>query len=248
MRAALYHLQPGRRPTARRMMAALPEKAWHAIPCRVLKSRASPLDKAVYGASVFRHGRTDFCGGPAASPCGDCPLCQQKPTRRWFASTRRVGLRSPALRPYRRRQRAGGEAGGKLGARRWSPPPPMSAANFPWTHGLPDTAAPFPTWGFAKVVSAAILEEDIPFCSQFFCPPSLPEGIALPGERPGVFIGWRTKAHFARTLRLIPVRAAGRHRLPAGASPPRVVRAVQTVFAEKRAGHGGHLVASVPST
>ena len=59
--------------------------------------------------------------------------------------------------------------------------------------------------GLAKAVSAAILEEDIPLCSQFSLPAPLPEGTFAGESGPlGVFIGWRTKAHFARTLRLIP--------------------------------------------
>ena len=87
--------------------------------------------------------------------------------------------------------------------------------------------------GLAKVVSAAILEEDIPLCSQFSLPAALPEGTFAGESGPlGVFIGWRTKAHFARTLRLIPRVLRVGIGCRRGISAEAVVRAVQTVFAE----------------
>ena len=82
-------------------------------------------------------------------------------------------------------------------------------------------------------VSAAILEEDIPLCSQFSLPAPLPEGTFAGESGPlGVFIGWRTKAHFARTLRLIPRVLRVGVGCRRGISAEAVVRAVQTVFAE----------------
>ena len=88
--------------------------------------------------------------------------------------------------------------------------------------------------GLAKAVSAAILEEDIPPFAASFSARPLPEGTFAGESGPlGVFIGWRTKAHFARTPAAYPSRTAGRCRLPAGGiSAEAVVRAVQTVFAE----------------
>ena len=87
--------------------------------------------------------------------------------------------------------------------------------------------------GLAKAVSAAILEEDIPLCSQFSLPAPLPEGTFAGESGPlGVFIGWRTKAHFARTLRLIPRVLRVGVGCRRGISAEAVVRAVQTVFAE----------------
>lgn len=87
--------------------------------------------------------------------------------------------------------------------------------------------------GLAKAVSAAILEKDIPLCSQFSLPAPLPEGTFAGESGPlGVFIGWRTKAHFARTLRLIPRVLRVGVGCRRGISAEAVVRAVQTVFAE----------------
>jgi len=87
--------------------------------------------------------------------------------------------------------------------------------------------------GLAKAVSAAILEEDIPLCSQFSLPAPLPEGTFARGEWPAGRFHWL--AHKG-TLRphpaAYPSRTAGRCRLPAGISAEAVVRAVQTVFAE----------------
>ena len=85
----------------------------------------------------------------------------------------------------------------------------------------------------AKAVSAAVLEGDVPLCSQFYLPVPLPEGTFAGESGPlGVFIGWRTKAHFARTLRLIPRVLRVGVGCRRGISAEAVVRAVQTVFAE----------------
>ncbi len=89
--------------------------------------------------------------------------------------------------------------------------------------------------GLAKAVSAAILEHDLPLCSEFpVCPP-LPGGVVCRG-------GDRPSGHFHRlacqnTLcphpAADPPRVAGRPRLPPrGISAEAVVRAVRQVFAE----------------
>lgn len=57
----------------------------------------------------------------------------------------------------------------------------------------------------AKAVSAAILEQDVPLKCDFPIATPLPNGVQLgnAGEV-GIYIGWREKAPFASTLRLIP--------------------------------------------
>lgn len=57
----------------------------------------------------------------------------------------------------------------------------------------------------AKAVSAAILERDIPICSDFPLPERLPRG-TYPGRtgETGVYIGYRRENPFAQTLHLIP--------------------------------------------
>lgn len=57
----------------------------------------------------------------------------------------------------------------------------------------------------AKAVSAAILEQDIPLCSEFPIVPPLPAGVISGSRGPlGIYIGYQEKAPFARTLTLIP--------------------------------------------
>ncbi len=57
----------------------------------------------------------------------------------------------------------------------------------------------------AKAVSAAILEQDIPLCSDLPIISDYPSGI-IPGESGeiGIYISWLNRDPFARTLRLIP--------------------------------------------
>lgn len=57
----------------------------------------------------------------------------------------------------------------------------------------------------AKAVSAAILERDVPLCSDFSIASELPAG-TVSGESGalGIYIGWQDKKPFGQTLRLIP--------------------------------------------
>lgn len=57
----------------------------------------------------------------------------------------------------------------------------------------------------AKAVSAAILENDIPLCSDFPVVTAYPQGV-VPGDSGelGICISWERKEPFAKTLRLIP--------------------------------------------
>lgn len=57
----------------------------------------------------------------------------------------------------------------------------------------------------AKAVSAAILETDVPLCSDFPIVTELPTGV-VPGDsgEVGICITWQEKKPFAQTLRLIP--------------------------------------------
>ena len=87
--------------------------------------------------------------------------------------------------------------------------------------------------GLAKAVSAAILEGNVPLCSQFPLPSPLPEGTFAGESGPlGIFIGWRTKSPFARTLRLIPRVLRVGVGCRRGISAEAVENAVQAVFAE----------------
>ena len=65
------------------------------------------------------------------------------------------------------------------------------------------------------------------------CPPPLPEG-TFAGESGslGIFIGWRTKSPFARTLRLIPRVLRVGVGCRRGTAAETVENAVRAVFAE----------------
>lgn len=57
----------------------------------------------------------------------------------------------------------------------------------------------------AKAVSAAILEGDVPFCSDLPIVGDLAPGLALGESGPvGIFLGWRKREPFDVTLRLVP--------------------------------------------
>ena len=57
----------------------------------------------------------------------------------------------------------------------------------------------------AKQVSAAVLEGEVPICSDFPLPPALPAGL-IPGQsgKVGIFLGYHSAAPFEATLRLTP--------------------------------------------
>lgn len=57
----------------------------------------------------------------------------------------------------------------------------------------------------AKAVAAAILEEDVPLCSDYPIASALPGGVVL-GEQGvlGIYVGWQNRQPFAQTLQLIP--------------------------------------------
>lgn len=94
MRAAMFTFSRGGCATARRILAALPEKAWmcYTMP-RFEEPGFLPLDKAVYGACFSSMDALIFVGACGIAVREIAPYVKsKKPTRRWFASTRRVGL------------------------------------------------------------------------------------------------------------------------------------------------------------
>jgi len=87
--------------------------------------------------------------------------------------------------------------------------------------------------GLAKAVAAEILERDVPLCSQFPITGALPEGTCA-GESGalGIFIGWRVRSPFDRTLRLIPRVLHVGIGCRRGTAAEAVESAVEAVFAE----------------
>ena len=118
MRAALFAFSRGGCATARRILAALPEEAWmcYTMP-RFEESGFLALDKAVYGASFSAMDALIFVGACGIAVREIAPYVKSKKTDPAVVY-RRGGTvcDPPALRPYRRRQRAGGGASGKAGA------------------------------------------------------------------------------------------------------------------------------------
>lgn len=94
MRAALFAYSRGGCATARRVLEALPEEVWmcYTMP-RFEEPGFLPLDKAVYGASFSSMDALIFVGACGIAVREIAPYVKsKKPTRRWFASTRRDGL------------------------------------------------------------------------------------------------------------------------------------------------------------
>lgn len=99
----------------------------------------------------------------------------------------------------------------------------------------------------AKAISAAILEGDVPLCTDFPVGSPLPAGlVAGTGGQLGIYVGYETKAPFQRTLRIIPpvlhlgigcrkgvcagvIRRAVAHTLEQARIDPRAVRCVASI-------------------
>lgn len=102
--------------------------------------------------------------------------------------------------------------------RRSSQRRPTSTAASPWTRGRCRMAGAHASLPLAKAVSAAVLEGDVPFLSDFPVVTDLPRGSrrAMPA-RFGVYVGVYEKTPFAKTLRssrasCVSASAAGRER------------------------------------
>lgn len=94
MRAALFAFSRGGCATARRVMTALPEAVFVCYTMeRFEEPEFLPLDKAVYGACFSSMDALIFVGACGIAVREITPYVKsKKPTRRWFASTRRDGL------------------------------------------------------------------------------------------------------------------------------------------------------------
>ena len=236
MRAALFTFSRGGCATARRILAALPEEAWmcYTMP-RFEEPGFLPLDKAVYGASFSSVDALIFVGACGIAVREIAPYVKSKKTDPAVVCIDEAGrFVIPLLSGH-----IGGanalavELAEKLGATAVVTTATDVRGKFSVDAWAARHGCVISDMGLAKAVSAAILEEDIPLCSQFSLPAPLPEGTFAGESGPlGVFIGWRTKAHFARTLRLIPRVLRVGVGCRRGISAEAVVRAVQTVFAE----------------
>ena len=208
MKAALFTFSRGGCATARRVMTALPEAVFVCYTMeRFEEPDFLPLDKAVYGASFSSMDALIFVGACGIAVREIAPYVKSKKTDPAVVCIDEAGrFVIPLLSGH-----IGGanalavELAEKLGATAVVTTATDVRGKFSVDAWAARHGCVISDMGLAKAVSAAILEEDIPLCSQFSLPAPLPEGTFAGESGPlGVFIGWRTKAHFARTLRLIP--------------------------------------------
>ena len=245
MRAALFAFSRGGCATARRILAALPDEAWmcYTMP-RFEEPGFLPLDKAVYGACFSSMDALVFVGACGIAVREIAPYVKSKKTDPAVVCIDEAGRCVIPL--------LSGHIGGanalavklaeKLGATAVVTTATDVRGKFSVDAWAAQHGCAISDMALAKVVSAAILEEDIPLCSQFPLPAPLPEGTFAGESGPlGVFIGWRTKAHFAPHPAAYPSCAAGRHRLPAGHLRRGGGACGADSVRGKRTGHGGHL-------
>lgn len=236
MRAALFTFSRGGCATARRILAALPEEAWmcYTMP-RFEEPGFLPLDKAVYGASFSSMDALIFVGACGIAVREIAPYVKSKKTDPAVVCIDEAGrFVIPLL---------SGHIGGanalavRLAERLDATAVVTTATDVHGRFAVDAWAArqgcALSDMGLAKAVAAEILERDVPLCSQFPIVGALPEGTCA-GESGalGIFIGWRVRSPFARTLRLIPRVLRVGVGCRRGISAEAVARAVQTVFAE----------------
>ena len=236
MRAALFAFSRGGCATARRVMAALPEAAFVCYTMeRFQEPEFLPLDKAAYGACFSAMDALIFVGACGIAVREIAPYIQSKKTDPAVLCIDEAGR---FVIPLLSGHIGGANALAAALAERLDATAVVTTATDvrgkfavdAWAarHGCAISGM-----GLAKAVSAAILEGDIPLCSQFPLPSPLPEGTFAGETGPlGIFIGWRTKSPFARTLRLIPRVLRVGVGCRRGTAAETVENAVRAVFAE----------------
>ena len=236
MRAALFAFSRGGCATARRVMAALPEAAFVCYTMERFEEPAFlPLDKAVYGACFSAMDALIFVGACGIAVREIAPYVQSKKTDPAVLCIDEAGrFVIPLLSGHIGGANALAE---KLAEKLDATAVVTTATDVRGKFAVDAWAArhgcAISDMGLAKAVSAAILEGDIPLCSQSPLPSPLPEGTFAGENGPlGIFIGWRARTPFARTLRLIPRVLRVGVGCRRGISADAVENAVQAVFAE----------------
>ena len=170
MRAALFAFSRGGCVTARRVMAALPEAAFVCYTMeRFQEPEFLPLDKAVYGASFSSMDALIFVGACGIAVREIAPYVKSKKTDPAVVCIDEAGrFVIPLLSGH-----IGGanalavELAEKLGATAVVTTATDVRGKFSVDAWAARHGCAISDMGLAKVVSAAILEEDIPLCSQF---------------------------------------------------------------------------------
>ena len=236
MRAALFAFSRGGCATARRVTAALPDAAFVCYTMeRFQEPEFLPLDKAVYGVCFSSMDALVFVGACGIAVREIAPYVKSKKTDPAVLCIDEAGR---FVIPLLSGHIGGANALAAALAERLDATAVVTTATDvrgkfavdAWAarHGCAISGM-----GLAKAVSAAILEGDIPLCSQFPLPSPLPEGTFAGETGPlGIFIGWRTKSPFVRTLRLIPRVLRVGVGCRRGTAAETVENAVRAVFAE----------------
>ena len=236
MRAALFAFSRGGCAMARWVMAALPEATFVCYTMeRFEEPDFLPLDKTVYGASFSSMDALIFVAACGIAVREIAPYVQSKKTDPAVLCIDEAGrFVIPLLSGH-----IGGanalavELAEKLGATAVVTTATDVRGKFSVDAWAARHGCAISDMGLAKSVSAAILEGDVPLCSQFSLPSPLPDGTFAGEDGPlGVFIGWRIKAPFARTLRLIPRMLRVGVGCRRGTAADTVENTVQAVFAE----------------
>ena len=208
MRAALFAFSRGGCATARRVMAALPEATFVCYTMeRFEEPDFLPLDKTVYGASFSSMDALIFVAACGIAVREIAPYVKSKKTDPAVVCIDEAGrFVIPLLSGHIGGANALAERmAEKLGATAVVTTATDVRGKFSVDAWAARHGCAISDMGLAKAVSAAILERDVPLCSQYPLPSSLPAGtFAAEDGALGFFIGWRIKAPFSSTLRLIP--------------------------------------------
>ena len=236
MRAALFTFSRGGCATARRILAALPEEAWmcYTMP-RFEEPGFLPLDRAIYGVCFSSMDALIFVGACGIAVREIAPYVKSKKTDPAVVCIDEAGrFVIPLLSGH-----IGGanalavELAEKLGATAVVTTATDGRGKFSVDAWAARHGCAISDMGLAKAVSAAILEGDIPLCSQFPVAGPLPAGVTHGKEGAlGIWIGWRVQKPFARTLRLVPRVLHVGVGCRRGISAAAVEAAVRTVFEE----------------
>ena len=236
MRAALFAFSRGGCATARRVMAALPEAAFVCYTMERFEEPAFlPLDKAVYGACFSAMDALIFVGACGIAVREIAPYVQSKKTDPAVLCIDEAGrFVIPLLSGHIGGANALAE---KLAEKLDATAVVTTATDVRGKFAVDAWAArhgcAISDMGLAKAVSAAILEGDVPLCSQFPVAGPLPAGVTHGKEGAlGIWIGWRVQKPFARTLRLVPRVLHVGVGCRRGISAAAVEAAVRTVFEE----------------
>ena len=205
MRAALFAFSRGGCAMARWVMAALPEATFVCYTMeRFEEPDFLPLDKTVYGACFSSMDALIFVAACGIAVREIAPYVKSKKTDPAVVCIDEAGrFVIPLLSGHIGGANALAERmAEKLGATAVVTTATDVRGKFSVDAWAARHSCAISDMGLAKAVSAAILERDVPLCSQYPLPSSLPAGtFAAEDGALGVFIGWRIKAPFSSLLK-----------------------------------------------